>query len=314
MNRFRLLSAVAAVLLATASLFAQTLPPEVAKDPSSLPQRNLLVEWRVSGQGLNEQRSAGIEVGRWQGIIENLSRSWPEAGRDAIVTIQAGAGGTEACDWTAILLRAYMRWAERHGFATEIVDSTEGEGAGYRSVVLEIRGRNAFGWLRAERGVHRLVRISPFNSEGKRQTSFAAIDVSPEIDDTIEIDIPNRTINLLVSDEVLAARTVEMGLGEHQGLRAIGQTALGLDLPMLREVFLQTGANSQVLKTDGEDMQNRDHSCFFSASHAAKDSGIALRLAQEKGLNLPLAAATKAQYDRMVTLGLENSTSQALLN
>ena len=80
--------------------------------------------------------------------------------------------------------------------------------------------------------------------------------------------------------------------------------ALGLDLTMLREVFLQTGANSQVLKTDGEDMQNREHSCYFSAAHAAKDSGIALKLGKAEGLDLPLAAATKKQYDKMVALGL----------
>lgn len=90
------------------------------------------------------------------------------------------------------------------------------------------------------------------------------------------------------------------GLAEGLGLGA----ALGLDLPMLREVFLQTGANSQVLKTDGEDMQNRDHSCFFSGAHAAKDSGIAAQLGRDVGLNLPLAEATKAQFDKMVKLGL----------
>ena len=90
------------------------------------------------------------------------------------------------------------------------------------------------------------------------------------------------------------------GLGEGLGLGA----SLGLDLAMLREVFSETGANSRVLQTDGEDMQNRDHSCFFSASHAAKDSGIALKLAKEKELNLPLAAATKKQYDRMSNAGL----------
>jgi len=89
------------------------------------------------------------------------------------------------------------------------------------------------------------------------------------------------------------------GLAEGLGLGA----ALGLDLTMLREVFSQTGANSQVLKTDGEDMQNRDHSCFFSGAHAAKDSGIALALAHEKGLNLPLAEAAKRQFDRMVSEG-----------
>ncbi|MGC3990552.1 MAG: NAD(P)-dependent oxidoreductase [Chthoniobacteraceae bacterium] len=90
------------------------------------------------------------------------------------------------------------------------------------------------------------------------------------------------------------------GLAEGLGLGA----ALGIDLGILREVFSQTGANSRVLQTDGEDMQNRDHSCFFSAAHAAKDSGIALDLAQAAGLHLPLAAATKAQYDRMITAGL----------
>lgn len=90
------------------------------------------------------------------------------------------------------------------------------------------------------------------------------------------------------------------GLAEGLALGA----ALGLDLTMVREVFSQTGANSQVLKTDGEDMQNRDHSCFFSAAHAAKDSGIALKLAKEQGLNLPLAVATKKQYDRMTAEGL----------
>jgi 3-hydroxyisobutyrate dehydrogenase-like beta-hydroxyacid dehydrogenase len=90
--------------------------------------------------------------------------------------------------------------------------------------------------------------------------------------------------------------------GLAEGL-ALGD-ALGLDLAMLREVFSQTGANSQVLKTDGEDMQNREHGCFFSAAHAAKDSGIALKLGKAQGLNLPLAAATKKQYDRMVTEGL----------
>jgi 3-hydroxyisobutyrate dehydrogenase len=90
------------------------------------------------------------------------------------------------------------------------------------------------------------------------------------------------------------------GLAEGLGLGA----ALGLDLTMLREVFSQTGANSRVLQTDGEDMQNREHSCFFSAAHAAKDSGIALRLAREQGLTAPLAAATKKQYDKMVAEGL----------
>lgn len=98
----------------------------------------------------------------------------------------------------------------------------------------------------------------------------------------------------MVMNANTAALAEGLGLGE----------ALGLDLAMLREVFSQTGARSGVLQTDGEDMQNRDHSCFFSAAHAAKDSGIALKLAKQQGLNLPLAAATKKQYDRMIQLGL----------
>ena len=134
------------------------------------------------------ERAASLEA-EFQGARTALLFAGEYADADAIVTIQAGAGGTEACDWTAILLRAYMRWAERHKFATEIVDFTEGEGAGYRSVVLEIRGRNAFGWLRAERGVHRLVRISPFDAQKRRQTTFAMFEVIPEVEDDQEITL-----------------------------------------------------------------------------------------------------------------------------
>ena len=134
------------------------------------------------------EKAASLEA-EFQGARTALLFAGEYADADAIVTIQAGAGGTEACDWTAILLRAYMRWGERHKFATEIVDFTEGEGAGYRSVVLEIRGRNAFGWLRAERGVHRLVRISPFDAQKRRQTTFAMFEVIPEVEDDQEVTL-----------------------------------------------------------------------------------------------------------------------------
>ena len=93
--------------------------------------------------------------------------------RDALLTISAGAGGTEATDWAEMLLRMYLRWAERHRFATEIVDQLEGEQAGLKSVTVGVHGRMAYGWLRAERGVHRLVRISPFDAQKRRQTTFA---------------------------------------------------------------------------------------------------------------------------------------------
>jgi peptide chain release factor 2 len=107
----------------------------------------------------------------------------------AILTISAGAGGTEATDWAEMLLRMYLRWAERHRFATEIIDAQEGEQAGLKSVTVEVEGRRAYGWLRAERGVHRLVRISPFDSQKRRQTTFALVEVLPEVEDDIEIEL-----------------------------------------------------------------------------------------------------------------------------
>jgi peptide chain release factor 2 len=109
--------------------------------------------------------------------------------RSAILTISAGAGGTEATDWAEMLLRMYLRWAERHRYATEIIDQQEGEQAGLKSVTVEVGGRRAYGWLRAERGVHRLVRISPFDSQKRRQTTFALVEILPEVDDDIEIEL-----------------------------------------------------------------------------------------------------------------------------
>ncbi len=109
--------------------------------------------------------------------------------RSALVSISAGAGGTEATDWAEMLLRMYLRWAERHRFHTEILDSTEGEQAGLKSVTFSVEGRAAYGWLRAERGVHRLVRISPFDAQKRRQTTFALVEVLPEVDDDVEIEL-----------------------------------------------------------------------------------------------------------------------------
>jgi peptide chain release factor 2 len=109
--------------------------------------------------------------------------------RDAQVEISAGAGGTEAQDWAQMLMRMYIRWAERHGFEYEIVDVSEGEEAGIKGAVVEIKGQYAFGFLRPETGVHRLVRISPFDAQARRHTSFASIFVYPVVDDTINIEI-----------------------------------------------------------------------------------------------------------------------------
>jgi peptide chain release factor 2 len=108
---------------------------------------------------------------------------------NAILAIHAGAGGTEAQDWADMLLRMYLRWAERHGYATEIVDRTDGEEAGLKSVYVELRGPYAYGYLKSERGVHRLVRLSPFDSANRRHTSFALAEVLPILEDDIEIDI-----------------------------------------------------------------------------------------------------------------------------
>ncbi len=108
---------------------------------------------------------------------------------NAILTLHAGAGGTEAMDWTEMLHRMYMRWAEQHGFEVQVTDFLDGEEAGLKSVEFTIRGDNAYGYLRGEMGVHRLVRISPFDSSGRRHTSFASLEVIPELDDSIEIFI-----------------------------------------------------------------------------------------------------------------------------
>ncbi len=113
----------------------------------------------------------------------------PQDASNAYLRIQAGAGGTEACDWAQMLMRMYARWAERHGYEVEIIDELRNEEAGVRSVTLHIVGDYAYGYLQSEAGVHRLVRISPFDANARRQTSFAAVDVVPEIEGQIEIEI-----------------------------------------------------------------------------------------------------------------------------
>ena len=115
--------------------------------------------------------------------------SEPYDANNAILTLHAGAGGTEAQDWTQMLLRMYVRWAERHGFTVETADILPGDEAGVKSVTLFIKGHNAYGFLKSEKGIHRLVRISPFDSNARRHTSFSACDIMPEIDDAVEVDI-----------------------------------------------------------------------------------------------------------------------------
>ena len=115
---------------------------------------------------------------------------------NAILTLHAGAGGTESCDWASMLCRMYQRWADKKGFTTEMLDFLDGDEAGFKSVTLQINGENAYGYLKSERGVHRLVRISPFNAAGKRQTSFASCDVMPDIEEDTGIEIDDDEIRI----------------------------------------------------------------------------------------------------------------------
>ena len=125
-----------------------------------------------------------------------LQLSGPYDSRNAILAVHAGAGGTDSQDWADMLLRMYLRWAERRGYSTEILDMTEGEEAGIKSATVEMRGKYAFGYLQSERGVHRLVRLSPFNSASARQTSFAKVEVMPEVEAVGEIQIPDDDIRI----------------------------------------------------------------------------------------------------------------------
>ena len=114
----------------------------------------------------------------------------------AILKLNAGAGGTESCDWASMLYRMYTRWAEKKGFSVEVLDYLDGDEAGIKSVTFQINGENAYGYLKSEKGVHRLVRISPFNAQGKRQTSFVSLDVMPDIEDDIDIEINTEDLRI----------------------------------------------------------------------------------------------------------------------
>jgi peptide chain release factor 2 len=117
-------------------------------------------------------------------------------GNDTYLEVHAGAGGTESQDWAEMLFRMYTRWAERHGYKLQLIEESQGEGAGLKSATLLVKGRNAYGWLKSEAGVHRLVRISPFDSNARRHTSFSSVTVYPVIDQNIEIDISEKDVRI----------------------------------------------------------------------------------------------------------------------
>ncbi|NWF61989.1 MAG: peptide chain release factor 2 [Fischerella sp.] len=136
------------------------------------------------------------ELEQWE-LQQLLSGPYDESG--AVLTITAGAGGTDAQDWAEMLLRMYTRWAENHGYKVNLTDESEGDEAGIKSATLEISGRYAYGYLRSETGTHRLVRISPFNANGKRQTSFAGVEVMPQLDNSVQLEIPEKDLEVTTS-------------------------------------------------------------------------------------------------------------------
>lgn len=139
------------------------------------------------------EKSLEEETRKIQEKLEQLSvlllLSGPYDTNNCVLEVHSGAGGTEACDWAAMLYRMYLRYCEKHGFKTEIIDYQDGEEAGIKSASILVKGTNAYGYLKGEKGVHRLVRLSPFDAANKRHTSFASIDVTPEFDSTVEVEI-----------------------------------------------------------------------------------------------------------------------------
>ncbi|MCP9783061.1 peptide chain release factor 2 [Cyanobium sp. WKJ7-Wakatipu] len=154
------------------------------------PDEDLLAE---SNQAL---QSLKADLDRWE--LERLL-SGPYDKEGAVISINAGAGGTDAQDWALMLMRMYTRWAEDHGMKVSVDELSEGEEAGIKSCTIEIEGRYAYGYLRNEKGTHRLVRISPFNANDKRQTSFAGVEVMPQIDEDVKLDIPDKDLEITTS-------------------------------------------------------------------------------------------------------------------
>ena len=161
----------------------------------------LLIEM---SEGEDEEQEAAEEIEEELGIFEEVFEKLristlligPYDADNAIVTLHAGAGGTEAMDWTSMLYRMYTRWADKKGFSVEVLDSLDGEEAGIKSITFQVNGENAYGYLKSEKGVHRLVRISPFNAAGKRQTSFVSCDVMPDIEEDVDVEIREEDIRI----------------------------------------------------------------------------------------------------------------------
>ena len=160
----------------------------------------LLIEMGYEDNDASMVKEIEEEIGGFETMFEEIRIRTLLSGEydscNAIVTIHAGAGGTESCDWASMLYRMYSRWCERKGFSIQVLDYLDGDITGTKAVTFEVNGENAYGYLKSEKGVHRLVRISPFNVAGKRQTSFASCDVVPDIEDEIDIEVADDDLKI----------------------------------------------------------------------------------------------------------------------
>jgi len=163
-----------------------------------LEEAETLLELAREGETVDDELPGAVEAlaTRVETVELETMLSGKHDASNAILEIHPGAGGTESQDWAEMLMRMYVRWAEARGFKVQTLDYQDGEEAGIKSATLEIKGPNAYGYLRVERGVHRLVRISPFDAQARRHTSFASIDVIPEVDDEIDIEIEDKEIRI----------------------------------------------------------------------------------------------------------------------
>jgi peptide chain release factor 2 len=172
----------------------------IARIEQELDDQLMMIEL---GEAEKDQKAIGEAEAALQKLKTEVARRELEAllsgeadANDSYLEVHAGAGGTESQDWASMLLRMYTRWAERHGYKVEWLEETEGEAAGIKSATIQVKGRNAFGWLKTENGVHRLVRISPFDANARRHTSFASVNIYPVVDDRITVDIKESDVRV----------------------------------------------------------------------------------------------------------------------
>jgi len=193
-------------------------------------------------------------------------------GNDTFLEVNAGAGGTESCDWAAMLARMYMRWAESHGYKVDLIAESAGEEAGIKSVTYQIKGQNAYGWLKSESGVHRLVRISPFDSAARRHTSFSSVWVYPVVDDAVEIDVAPNDIRI---DTYRSSGAGGQHVNTTDSAVRITHLPTGIVVTSSEKSQHQNRANAMAaLKSRLYDLEMRKRNEAINAAHEAKgDAG-----------------------------------------